>query len=265
MIREDITKTGIETTVAATPTIRKRARQIALRFPLPDFYKDFAWANDLSGQFFKTDPVIAKLHAYVAEHLEDDFGHGLKHAEKVTLDAGALIFIECRHIGHSDDFTEQRVRVVQCAGLLHDIKRKEKDHAIKGSEYAGEILKDYSFSADEAEDICQAIRNHEAFKKLLKISTAEGVLVSDSLYDADKFRWGPDNFTDTVWDMVSFSQISLSKFIRLYPKGMESLEKIKTTFRTRTGKKYGPQFIDIGLAIGEELYEVIKTEFAQFL
>lgn len=261
MIQGDITKTGIETTAI----IRKRARRIALRFPLPDFYKDFVWANDSSGQFFHADPVISRLHAYVTEHLENDFGHGLRHAEKVTLDAGSLIFIECRRMGYSDHFTDRQVRVVQCAGLLHDIKRKEKEHAIKGAEYAGKLLKDYPFSADETEDICLAIRNHEAFKKRLKISTAGGILVSDALYDADKFRWGPDNFTDTVWDMVSFSKIPLSKFIRLYPKGMKSLEKIKTTFRTHTGKKYGPQFIDIGLAIGEELYEIIKTDFAQFM
>ena len=47
-----------------------------------------------------------------------------------------------------------------------------------------------------------------------------------------------------------------------YPQGMEGLEKIKTTFRTPTGKKYGPRFIDLGLAIGEKLYAVIQSEFS---
>ena len=46
---------------------------------------------------------------------------------------------------------------------------------------------------------------------------------------------------------------------------MESLVKIKSTFRTATGKKYGPQFIDLGLAIGQELYETIQSEFSQYL
>jgi hypothetical protein len=50
-----------------------------------------------------------------------------------------------------------------------------------------------------------------------------------------------------------------------YPQGMEGLEKIKTTFRTQTGKKYGPRFIDLGLAIGKKLYEVIQTEFSDCL
>jgi len=43
---------------------------------------------------------------------------------------------------------------------------------------------------------------------------------------------------------------------------MKSLEKIKNTFRTDAGKQYGPQFIDLGIAIGEELYQVILSEFS---
>lgn len=249
--------------------IRKRARQIVFRFPLPDFYKDFSWAYDLSGKVFETDPVIRTLHAFVAEHLENDFGHGLKHAVKVTLDAGALMFIEQTgpqpRSPEADDRIIRNVLVVQCAGLLHDIRRKEKNHADKGADYAKELLKTYPLSPDETEDISQAIRNHEAFKEGPAFSTSRGLLVSDCLYDADKFRWGPDNFTDTVWDMVSFSRTPLPEFIAFYPKGMEILEKIRSTFRTHTGKKYGPQFIDIGLAVGNELYEVIKTEFAHLL
>jgi hypothetical protein len=46
---------------------------------------------------------------------------------------------------------------------------------------------------------------------------------------------------------------------------MEKLKTIKTTFRTATGKKYGPQFIDLSLAIGEELFGVIKSEFSRYL
>jgi hypothetical protein len=46
---------------------------------------------------------------------------------------------------------------------------------------------------------------------------------------------------------------------------MEGLVKIKQTFRTDTGKKYGPQFIDTGISIGEELFRVINTEFRSYL
>jgi len=42
---------------------------------------------------------------------------------------------------------------------------------------------------------------------------------------------------------------------------LKGLERIKQTFRSHAGKRYGPQFIDIGLSIGEELYRVIQKEF----
>ena len=245
--------------------LQKRARQIVSSFSAPVFYADHCRAFDYSAHFFTTDPVLIELHSFVAEHLDNDFGHGLQHATKVTLDAGALMHIEAHADGYSKDFLNRRVRVVQCAGLLHDIRRKTKNHSETGADHARGILKNYPLENSEVEDVCLAIRNHEAFKGKVPIDTPESGLVSDCLYDADKFRWGPDNFMDTIWDMISFYNPPLSEFMGRYQKGMESLVKIRSTFRTPTGKKYGPQFIDLGLAIGRELYETIQREFSQYL
>ncbi len=245
--------------------LRERARQIVTTFPTPDFYQDQSRAHEFSRHFFENNPSLKKLHGFVAGYLEDDFGHGLQHAVKVTIDAGALLYIEGQDAGYDNSVLERRVQIVQCAALLHDIKRKKKEHAKLGAAHALEILKDYSLAPDEIEDVYRAIRNHEAFKINIPLTTSKGALVSDCLYDADKFRWGPDNFTDTLWDMISFYNPPLSKFIARYPQGMEALEKIKTTFRTQTGKKYGPRFIDLGLAIGEKLYTVIQSEFSDCL
>lgn len=245
--------------------IRQLARQIASHFPIPDFYQDYERENDLSYQCFEENPVIKRLKAFITDHIDNDFGHGIDHATKVTLDAGTLMYIEGKSAGYAVDFIDRKVIMLQCAGLLHDIKRKEKDHAIKGANAARDILKDYPFSPEELDDICIAIRNHEAFKNTVHVNTPEGALMSDCLYDADKFRWGPDNFTHTVWDMISFRNPPLSVFIDHFPNGMDGILKIKNTFRTNTGKKYGPQFIDLGIAIGTELLEAIKTDFAQQL
>jgi len=245
--------------------IRQRARQIVSQYPPPDFYQDHSSANELSRQYLETNPFTEKLQSFVAQYLEDDYGHGIQHALKVAIDAGTLMIIENKLVGRSDTFISRRVLIVQCACLLHDIKRKHENHAIKGAAYAKQVLKVYPFKSDEIDDICRAIRNHEAFKETEKANTSEGALVSDCLYDADKFRWGPDNFTDTVWAMVSFFNIPVAQFMDLYPEGMEKLSKIKHTFRTNTGKKYGPQFIDLGLAIGNELFDIINTEFAHLL
>ena len=245
--------------------LRKRARQIVLTYPNPRFYKDFKQAANQSGTLFNSAPLIAELREFVAENVDDNFGHGMAHADKVSLDAGTLMIIEGHRSGYPENRILRRVLVAQCAGLLHDIKRKQKNHAVEGADYAREVLQSYRLSTDEIEDICQAILNHEAFKETIKIDTPEGLLVSDCLYDADKFRWGPDNFTDTLWDMVAFFNPSVADFVIRYPGGMQRLEEIKATFRSHTGKKYGPQMIDFGIIIGQELMTVILTEFNHML
>jgi hypothetical protein len=241
--------------------IQSRARQIVSRFPTPDFYKQEQAAITSSLELMENSQPIADLKTIVADHLEDDFGHGLQHAVKVSLESGSLVLIEGRHMSLSEQTITRHVLLVQCAGLLHDIRRKKKNHAIKGAEFTEKLLGDFPLSEKEIANICLAIQNHEAFKNKIEIDSPEGKLISDCLYDADKFRWGPDNFTHTLWEMVSFFNPPLETFLARYPKGMQGLEKIKHTFRTRTGRKYGPQFIDIGLGIGEELYRVIQKEF----
>ena len=245
--------------------LRERARQIVADFPPPDFYRDHAQAYTYSRQYLKNDPVLVRLRRFVDHNLENNFGHGLQHAIKVTEDAGALMYIEGQAVGYGRVKLRRRMSIVQCAGLLHDIKRKKKDHASRGAAHARKVLKSYPLQPDEIDDVCLAIQNHEAFKEVIDIGTPEGRLVSDCLYDADKFRWGPDNFTHTLWDMVSFSNPPLTKFMARYPAGMAGLEKIKATFRTNTGKKYGPGFIDLGLAVGQKLYTVIQSEFSDCL
>jgi hypothetical protein len=245
--------------------IRQRARQIILRHPTPDFYHDHSLAYEASRQFFDSDLVIKKLLSFVAGTLEDDFGHGLMHAVKVSHDAGTLMVIEGRQSGYDKDPLFRQVCLVQTAGLLHDIKRKKKDHSAHAAAHAKKLLKKYPFSTEEIGNICGAIQNHEAFKDPIDADSPEGELISNCLYDADKFRWGPDNFQDTLWNMVSYFNPPLAKFMDGYPQGMGKLKTIKTTFRTATGKKYGPQFIDLGLAIGEELFGVIKSEFSRYL
>jgi len=245
--------------------LRERARQIVSTFPPPNFYREQSRACDFSKRFLKSDPAMKKLNRFVTDHLEDNFGHGLQHAVKVTIDAGALLYIEGQNAGYGRSVMERRIRTVQSAGLLHDIKRKKKEHAKLGAASARDILEDYPLAPHEVEDVYRAIHNHEAFTNNILIPTSKGALVSDCLYDADKFRWGPDNFTDTLWDMISLYNPPLSKFMARYPRGMEGLEKIKATFRSNTGKKYGPRFIDLGLEIGQKLYGVIQAEFSDYL
>ena len=242
--------------------IHQQAVKIAEKYPDADFYQDFLEQVDFSLNFFLTDPVVRELYDYVEENIEDDFGHGLEHVRKVALDAGTLAIIEGVESGNE---LKHQLRMAQCAGLLHDIRRKHKNHAKEGAIFSKKMLGQFLFSEEDITDICLAIENHEAFSDIKVCRTPEGELLSNCLYDADKFRWGTENFTHTVWAMVSYANIPLIKFMDLYPKGILFLEKIKDTFRTPTGKKYGPQFIDLGLSVGEEIFQFIKTEFSEYL
>ena len=107
----------------------------------------------------------------------------------------------------------------------------------------------------ERQYVADAIRNHEAFQETFERDDLAGRLVSDALYDADKFRWGPENFTITLWIMVEAHNTRPEALHRIFREKMKGIEKIKETFRTNTGKRYGPEFIDQGIMIGNAIYE----------
>ena len=243
--------------------LRERARKIVSEFSPPDFYNAHPRAHHLSKSVFNDDPTVNKLRHYLEPRLEDDFGHGLRHAIKVAVDAGSLLAIEGIRHNYSESAISTRICLVQCAGLLHDIKRKKKNHSSRGALKARQILERFTFPQSEIRDICLAIMNHEAFQPVEPLDTVEGQLVSDCLYDADKFRWGPDNFTETVWLMVAARKIPLKILIDHFLPSLRGIEKISKTFRTPTGREYGPDFISRGLKIGEMLHAELVKRFAR--
>ncbi|HET7317804.1 MAG TPA: hypothetical protein VFK23_01590, partial [Nitrospirota bacterium] len=181
--------------------------------------------------------------------------HGLYHCESVARDAGAIVLVESEENGILKQDIDTLFTAAIIAGLLHDIKRKEQDHAVRGSIEAERILSDLGMDLRERQYIADAIRNHEAFQETFDRDDPAGRLVSDALYDADKFRWGPENFTTTLWLMVDSHNTPPESLHRVFREKMKGIEKIKETFRTNTGKRYGPEFIDQGITIGNAIYE----------
>lgn len=247
--------------------LRQTAREIAAAFPDPAFYRDFSLPVTRSREMYRANPMVRGLSVYVMEETRSNLGHGLGHAEKVALDAGAIAGIEATRANLSDQAVDRLVLLAHCAGLLHDIRRRHRQHAVKGAEAAREKLtQDHLLDQESIACIAFAIRNHEAFKDAQQPASRECDILSGSLYDADKFRWGPDNFTHTVWKMIEAGPPpSLSGFIRLYPQALEYIAAIKNTFRTAVGRQYGPQFIDIGLEIGRELFRKMESDFKDYL
>lgn len=240
-------------------------REIAASFPPPRFYVCCREPLDLSRSLFDEDPQVVKCRTFVRDELKEDFGHGINHSEKVALEAGALAYIEGERLFLKDPLRRETCLLAQIAGLLHDVRRGEKDHAHAGASAASRTLQELLIFPEKGEVIVQAIANHEAFVEPEKIDSPVGQMISDALYDADKFRWGPDNFTQTLWQMLRSSGARIAPLIRRFPKGMEGISAIKETFRTETGKIYGPEFIELGLQIGLKVHQFLLERFSEEL
>jgi len=246
--------------------LRQAAVDIAATYPRPDFYSRLSDSVEFSRRSFEKSGFLKSLLVFVDRQTSRNMGHDLAHARSVALDAGTIAAEEAAAAGCSGDHAARLIFLAHCAGLLHDVRRAYADHAKKGAEVAAcELRRSGMLEDHEIELVAFAIRNHEAFKPCIPPGSLECHIVSGSLYDSDKFRWGPDNFTQTVWKMLDEAPWPLSKFAALYPDAMAHIESIKSTFRTATGKTYGPQFIEIGIKIGRELMAVAKERYGHLL
>jgi hypothetical protein len=237
---------------------RKIAEEIASSLGPPRFYVEKAREVDISQRIFGKDPLIRKGFK-IMETSAGSYGHGLSHAQKVAVDAGAIIINE-NPSAREGEYPKRLLLLSHLAGLFHDIKRSSPNHAQAGAEEADIILKDFDITDYERRAVRDAIRNHEAFQPHKKIDDPFLKLLSDALYDADKFRWGPDNFTEMLWDIVIPLDVPLKKLLKHFMPGMKGVEKIGKTFRTSTGKEYGPDFIDLGMKTGVRLYKALNTD-----
>jgi len=233
------------------------SRAIAVEVGTPRFYLERERDVALSRELFADEPITAAGLRIVAQR-DACPGHGLVHVEKVAVDSGALVLIE--EGGKVPDARVRRlVLLAHLAGIFHDICRSEREHAARGAEEVKKLLPSFSLHDGECADITEAIRNHEAFRPSRNPAGCASQLLSDVLYDADKFRWGPDNFTETLWAMILPREIPLKTLLpRLLP-GIEGIRQIRNSFRTPTGREYGPDFIDRGLKIGKRLHAVLTS------
>jgi hypothetical protein len=233
------------------------SRAIAVEVGTPRFYLEKTHEVALSRELFANEPMSAAGLRMVAER-EASPGHGLMHVEKVAVDSGALVIIE---EGGKIPYARVRRRVLlaHLAGIFHDICRSETEHAERGAEEVKKLLPSFSLQECECVDIIDAVRNHEAFRPCGSRTGCASQLLSDVLYDADKFRWGPDNFTETLWAMILPRGIPLKTLLTRFLPRLEGIRQIRDSFRTPTGREYGPDFIDRGLTIGKRLHEALTA------
>lgn len=243
--------------------LQREAERIASRHALPEFYTRFRAAISLSRKLFFGSPLTVRLRKEVEPSLHDDLGHGLYHSSRVSVETATLIFIELESSHLTPKHLKRLMMLGHMAGLLHDICRSEPNHAEAGSIEAVKILKHYPLSEREVIHIGTAIRNHEAFLVPSPCKPQWSQLISDCLYDADKFRWGPDTFTHTLWHMMDHQGLSIQQIIEKFPWGMSGILRIADTFRTVTGRLYGPEVIQSGVEIGKEIYRFLLHQYKE--
>lgn len=235
--------------------IRRKASEISSQMDVPSFYIERKRELARSRNVADCSPDIQYARDMVTEK-GGVLGHGFRHARSVAIDAGAIVFCE-KGTGDQSGLLAEGVLI---AGFLHDIKRDEDDHPEKAAFEVEQVFRD-RISPRMLEIILFAIRNHEAFREPAVSEDRDLMLCSGALYDADKFRWGPDNFTDTIWNMAESMGLSIQTIIKNYDRGIDGIIRIKSSFRTETGRHYGPEFIDAGLRIGEKIHDFCIKEF----
>ena len=212
----------------------------------------------LSRKWLDAEPLVEEALRIVGER-GDCLGHGLIHVRKVAIDVGALILIEegGRPLMHA--FGGLSSSPTWPASSTTSGGRRRTTPSGGADEAAG-ILVSFPLRDEERAGVAGAIRNHEAFRPFRNEAGPMARLLADALYDADKFRWGPDNFTETLWAMITPAGFRCRRSCPNFSPVSRGVRKVRESFRTATGREYGPDFIDRGLTIGRRLYEELTAD-----
>jgi hypothetical protein len=241
--------------------LQREAERIAAKHRVPEFYLRFKAPIALARRLYFTHAEVVAVRDSIVPRLREELGHGLFHCSRVGLDAATIICVEMEAAHVERSRIERLMVLALMAGLLHDIRRGEKDHAEAGAVEAEQLLGGLSMARDEILCVARAIRNHEAFTNPQRSPVPAFQLLSDSLYDADKFRWGRDTFTHTLWYMMNHQGLTPRELIEKFPWGMSGIVRILDTFRSTTGKHFGPEIIENGVAIGREIYHYLLQHY----
>ena len=118
---------------------KKFARQIARSIEIPRFYQEKIREVERSRRLFSSSPLVRECLTLVRER-EDRIGHGIVHVRKVAIDAGAISLIENGPVLPMPE-VRRMVLLAHIAGVLHDIRRLENDHARVSAGEAGKTAR----------------------------------------------------------------------------------------------------------------------------
>lgn len=240
--------------------LKRRAKDLAASRPQPSFYRDCADELGYAKDFFFDNPLILRMQGDALGYLDEACGLGVEHAKKVAVEAAAIVLAEPSGLNPDD---RRRLAVLaELAGLLHDALRHEDDHAERGADLCMRILRGYPVSAEERLWIAQAVAAHESPQSPRINGPEAASLLAAAVYDADKFRYGPDIFATTLWELCECDEWTLEEIAARFAEGPRLAREFSGTFRTHEGRRYGPQIIAEGLSQAEELTRMLERTLA---
>jgi len=237
--------------------LKRHARELSASRPQPAFILECAEELSHASNIFFDHPLMLRLQNDAIAFLNDPLGLGVEHGKRVAMDAAALVLAEPSGLDQ-----EQRRRIAllaEMAGLLHDALRHEDDHPDKGADLCLRILRGYPLAPEERMWIAQAVSLHEADQPQTEAGPECARLLCGAVHDADRFRFGPDIFTTTLWEFCECDEWTLEEIAQTFPKGPKHAESCMHGFRTEQGRRYGPALISEGLTLAKG-YERLLTK-----
>ncbi len=235
--------------------LKSTAKKLAKRLPAAAFYQDHATEVEFAWDLFFDHPMILKLQQDSLTFLYDDYLFGIEHSKKVAQDAAAIVLAEKSDLSQNEK--RHLALLAQLAGILHDIQHDEDNHALRSADATAIVLKGYNLAQNDIKLIGKAIAGHENLVDPGDYPDPSTKLLCQALYDADKFRFGPDIFATTMWLFCDYESWSLAELAGQFPKGILAAKAAKHIFRTTVGKNYGPEIIEQGIGLGETMLQQI--------
>jgi hypothetical protein len=239
---------------------KQRAKELAAGLSRPRYYDACREEIEYAHNQFFDHSLILRLRDDVIPFIYDDFGHGIQHAKLVAIDAGALVLAA---LGDEPGEARRLSLLAQVCGLLHDVARLEEDHPEKSAELSRRILANTSLDEADHDIVALAIAAHEDAAIHARIDNPAAAVVSAALYDADTFRWGPDFFITTLWELCDYEEWTNADVIARFPEAMEHARNLRGTFRSAPGMEYGPEIIDTGLALAAQIMPELEVHKVQ--
>ncbi len=232
--------------------LKHRGKDCVRGLPKPALYRENAGDAAFTWEAFFNDPLLALLQDEALQYLYDDYMFGIEHAKRTAQDAGLVLLLET---GDMPQEESRRLSVqAQAAGMLSGLERGDAEPE-RLAETAAMVLASADLRRSERERILWAIENYR--DESAEPPERGAGLVAATLYDAAKFRYGTDILPTALWmhcDYTTASADELRDCIREHVPGPLELGG----FRTGTGRKYGPEILEQGRLVVEDMERFLE-------